>query len=66
MVHLDLVELSPLMAYSSGRRDIMIGLLDGPVAIHHPLLAVDSIRELRKNEVRACARADSWYPCFKI
>src|SRR5437870_7264365 len=33
---LDVVALTPLMEYTSGRREIVIGLLDGPVAMTHP------------------------------
>jgi subtilisin family serine protease len=36
---LDLVNLRPLMQRTSGRREIGIGLVDGPVAIAHPDLA---------------------------
>lgn len=43
---LDLVGLSPLMARTSGRPEISIGLIDGPVALDHPDLAVQNIREV--------------------
>jgi subtilisin family serine protease len=35
----DVVKLTPLMERTSGRREIVIGLLDGPVAMTHPDLA---------------------------
>lgn len=33
---LDLVNLSPLMALGSGIPEVVIGLIDGPVAVNHP------------------------------
>jgi subtilisin family serine protease len=52
---LALVNLTPLMAESSGSPEIAIGLVDGPVAIDHPDLARESIRA----GGLGCARADS-------
>jgi subtilisin family serine protease len=43
---LDLVGLSPLMARTIGRPEILIGLVDGPVALDHPDLAAENIREV--------------------
>src|SRR5260370_18048058 len=43
---LDLVRLSALMERSQGRREIMIALIDGPVALSHPDLAGATIREI--------------------
>jgi subtilisin family serine protease len=54
---LDLVELSPLMARTSGRPEIAIGLIDGPVALDHPDLAAENIREVRGSLPAACADA---------
>jgi len=42
---LNLVGLSRLMAQTSGRREISIGLIDGPVRLDHPDLAAENIRE---------------------
>jgi subtilisin family serine protease len=39
--------LTPLMDRSRGRSEVTIGLIDGPVALDHPALARDQIRELR-------------------
>ena len=51
---LDLVKLRPLMARTSGRPDVAIGLLDGPVAVRHPDLASQRIAEGHYDErVRA-------------
>jgi subtilisin family serine protease len=43
---LDLVKLTPLMALCSGRPEVKIGLIDGPVATNHPELARERVREL--------------------
>ena len=43
---LDLVNLSALMARTRGSADIAIGLVDGPVSLHHPDLAAHNIREI--------------------
>jgi subtilisin family serine protease len=54
---LDLVGLSSLMARTSGRPEIAIGLIDGPVALDHPELAAENIREVAGNLPAACADA---------
>ena len=33
---LDLVKLSQLMQLTSGKPEVVIGLIDGPVAVDHP------------------------------
>jgi hypothetical protein len=43
---LELVKLSRLMECTSGRREVVVGLLDGPVAVDHPELAKNNIRAL--------------------
>jgi hypothetical protein len=40
------------MDRTSGRHEIVVGLLDGPVAVDHPELAKDSIRALPAAHVR--------------
>ena len=58
----DLANLTPLMQRSSGRPEIAIGLIDGPVLITHPHLTAQRIREVhRKLGARrsACSRASS-------
>jgi subtilisin family serine protease len=40
---LELVSLAPLMERTTGRPEITVGLLDGPVAVEHSDLAVESI-----------------------
>lgn len=41
---LDLVKLTPLMSIISGRGEVVIGLIDGPVAQEHSDLASAIIR----------------------
>ena len=55
--YLDLVGLTPLMARTSGRPEISIGLIDGPVALDHPDLAAENIREVPGKIPAACADA---------
>src|SRR5215471_14472543 len=45
---LDVVTLSPLMERTSGRREIVIGFLDGPVAMTHPDLVGANLREISR------------------
>jgi subtilisin family serine protease len=52
-----LVGLTPLMARTSGRPEISIGLIDGPVALDHPELAAQNIREVPGKLPGVCADA---------
>ncbi len=56
---LDLVNLSPLMARTSGRAEIQIGLIDGPVALDHPDLAAQNIHQVPGKQPGACSAASS-------
>jgi len=56
---LDLVNLSPLMARTSGRAEIKIGLIDGPVALDHPDLAAHNIYPVPGKQSGACSTASS-------
>lgn len=56
---LDLVKLTPLMERSSGRREVAIGLIDGPVAMSHPDLVSEHIREIPGALRGTCAQAGS-------
>lgn len=58
MTPLDLIELMPLINRTSGRLDLTIGLIDGPVAMNHPDLA-GPIREISGSGGAACTRASS-------
>jgi subtilisin family serine protease len=56
---LDLVKLVPLMDLTAGCPEIAIGLIDGPVALDHPDLQRDAIREVPGPLPATCARAKS-------
>jgi subtilisin family serine protease len=56
---LELVKLDRLMKRSSGRREIVIGLIDGPVAIDHPDLAGNHVRGLPGKQSASCALSNS-------
>ena len=56
---LGLVKLTALMELTSGRPEITIGLIDGPVALSHPDLAGANIRELPGKLAVTCAQAES-------
>jgi subtilisin family serine protease len=56
---LELVKLTPLMQHSSGRPEITIGLVDGPVAMDHPDLVGQNIRQVNQESPGACSRASS-------
>ncbi len=56
---LDMIKLTPLVARTSGRPDIMIGLIDGPVALTHPDLTGIQIREIPGRLRGTCAHASS-------
>ena len=43
---LSLVGLHPLMQCTTGRPDVVVGLIDGPVALDHPDLEPDRLRPL--------------------
>jgi subtilisin family serine protease len=56
---LDLVNLTQLMQLTSGRPEIVIALVDGPVVLGHPDLASENVREIPGRIGGACARATS-------
>jgi subtilisin family serine protease len=56
---LDLVNLPPLMARTTGRAEIKIGLIDGPVALDHPDLAAQNIHQVPGKSSSACSTASS-------
>lgn len=55
---LGLVGLPALMAISSGRRQVVVGLIDGPVFLGHQNLATASIREIPRMS-GGCTRTSS-------
>jgi subtilisin family serine protease len=56
---LDLVKLSQLMELTSGRPEVVIGLIDGPVAVDHPDLASSNVREIPGMIGGVCTMANS-------
>jgi subtilisin family serine protease len=59
MRFLDLINLTALMDLTSGRTEVIVGLIDGPVAINHPELAGENIREIPGGLRGTCVRANS-------
>lgn len=59
MRFLDLINLTALMELTSGRSEIIVGLIDGPVVINHPDLASENIREISVELGGSCARTNS-------
>jgi subtilisin family serine protease len=56
---LNLVKLTQLMKLTSGKRETLIGLIDGPVAIDHPDLVSKNIRAIPGKVAGACTQANS-------
>ncbi len=54
MKHLDLVKPIALMELTSGQPEIMVGLLNGPVATNHPDLEREHIRQIPGSICGAC------------
>jgi subtilisin family serine protease len=59
MTPLDLVGLTPLINRTTGRPEMTIGLIDGPVAMNHPELASEHIRGIPGNGSGTCVQANS-------
>jgi len=56
---LDLVRLRALMDRTSGRPEVTIGLIDGPVFAQHPALAGEHLREIPGSYGAACSQVNS-------
>ena len=56
---LELVKLSALMSRTSGRREISVALIDGPVNTSHPALVGGNIQEIPGKLRSTCVRASS-------
>lgn len=56
---LEQVQLAPLMDRTSGRPEISVGLIDGPVLLSHPDLASQRIQEIPGKLGGTCARNGS-------
>jgi subtilisin family serine protease len=54
----DLIKIASLMDRTSGRSEVKIGLIDGPVLLQHPDLAREHVREVPGSE-GACKSASS-------
>jgi subtilisin family serine protease len=59
MTPLDLVRLTQLIDRTSGRPEVTIGLIDGPVVTNHPELANQHVREVCGNGSATCTQANS-------
>jgi subtilisin family serine protease len=59
MLALELVRLTTLMALSSGRPEVQIGLIDGPVVTRHPDLASEHLRERLGGNDGTCTLTNS-------
>lgn len=60
MKALDLVRLSPLLSRSRGKAEIIIGLIDGPVALQHPAFVGSALRPVPGAESGTCSQMDSF------
>jgi subtilisin family serine protease len=60
MKPLELVKLNALMERTTGRPEVRIGLIDGPIAIDHPDLAGGNIRPVSRTLSGVCTLANSF------
>jgi subtilisin family serine protease len=56
---LDAIGLTPLMDRTSGRPEIRVGLIDGPVLLDHPELASHNISDVSRGNRGSCVSAQS-------
>src|SRR5262249_37636649 len=56
---LELVKLTALMERTSGRPEVMIGLVDGPVVTEHPDLGREHFKKLPGVSAATCTRVKS-------
>jgi len=56
---LDLVKLTPLMELTTGRPEVTVGLIDGPVAVSNPDLSAENIREIPGSTSGTCSKFES-------
>jgi subtilisin family serine protease len=59
MTPLDLVKLPELMKLTSGRSEIVVGMVDGPIAISHGDLVRSRIRQVAGETPAECAQTSS-------
>jgi subtilisin family serine protease len=58
-IYFDLIRLTPLLERTIGKPEIKIGLIDGPVALNHPDLATENVREVPGEFAGGCALSNS-------
>jgi subtilisin family serine protease len=56
---LHLVRLPPLMSRGQGRHDVVVALIDGPVALDHPDLSQSTMKEIPGAVASSCSRRES-------
>jgi subtilisin family serine protease len=56
---LDIVGLTPLMKRTGGSRELAVALIDGPVALDHPDLTGQQIREITRTRPGGCGNRGS-------
>ncbi len=56
---LDLAGLTALMGRTSGRPEVLVGLVDGPIAMNHPDLTGGTIREVPGKMSGTCTKTNS-------
>ena len=56
---LDLVKLTPLMELTTGRPEVTVGLIDGPIVVSNPGLAGENIREIPGSTSGTCSQLES-------
>ncbi|RZN16089.1 MAG: peptidase S8 [Methanosarcinales archaeon] len=56
---LNLVKLTPLMDLTTGRPEVTVGLIDGPIAVSNPDLAGENIQEIPGSTSGTCSQFDS-------
>jgi subtilisin family serine protease len=56
---LEVVRLTPLMEHSSGRPEVKVALIDGPVLLSHPDLVQEHIQEIPGTVSGSCSQATS-------
>lgn len=56
---LELVQITRLMPLTEGRSDVVIGLIDGPIAIDHPDFSIERIRQLPQQHSANCNHKSS-------
>jgi hypothetical protein len=64
MLALNLVRLVPLMERTTGRADLTVGLIDGPMALEHSDLGTGRVDEVRGRGGAACSVAVSAHGTF--